>query len=67
MLRSLGGEREKLVVDLSCRRRGEGWFVAMDKWQTVTDMEVNEGEYFFLLFMVIFLPCDMTALLIRCC
>ncbi len=29
--------RERLVVDLSCRRRGDGWFVAINRWQTVTD------------------------------
>jgi phosphoribosylformimino-5-aminoimidazole carboxamide ribotide isomerase len=45
MVKMLGGDRQKLVIDLSCRRRGEGkWFVAMNKWQTITDMEVNEGQ-----------------------
>lgn len=45
VLQSLGGDKEKLVIDLSCRRRGdEAWFVAMNKWQTITDMEVNQGE-----------------------
>ncbi|KAG9317296.1 hypothetical protein JVU11DRAFT_1493 [Chiua virens] len=32
--------RERLVVDVSCRRRGDKWFVAMNKWQDITDMEV---------------------------
>ncbi|EGX96779.1 phosphoribosylformimino-5-aminoimidazole carboxamide ribotide isomerase [Cordyceps militaris CM01] len=42
VLKVLGGDKEKLVIDLSCRRRGEGkWFVAMNKWQTITDMEVD--------------------------
>ncbi|CAI6088826.1 unnamed protein product [Clonostachys chloroleuca] len=42
VLKSLGGDKNKLVIDLSCRRRGdESWFVAMNKWQTITDMEVN--------------------------
>ncbi|KAK1827105.1 phosphoribosylformimino-5-aminoimidazole carboxamide ribotide isomerase [Podospora conica] len=41
VLAALGGDRGRLVVDLSCRRRDGGWWVAMDKWQTVTDMEVN--------------------------
>lgn len=27
----------------SCRRRGEKWFVAMNKWQDITDMEVSKG------------------------
>ena len=44
MLAALGGDKEKLVIDLSCRRRGDTWFVAMNKWQTITDMEVNEGR-----------------------
>lgn len=38
---SLG--RERLVVDLSCRRRGAGWFVAMDRWQTITDTAVDQA------------------------
>lgn len=43
MLEALGGNKEKLVIDLSCRKKGDTWFVAMNKWQTITDMEVNEG------------------------
>ncbi|KAF4976683.1 hypothetical protein FZEAL_6682 [Fusarium zealandicum] len=43
VLESLGGDKNKLVIDLSCRRRGDdSWFVAMNKWQTITDMEVNQ-------------------------
>ncbi|EON98090.1 putative phosphoribosylformimino-5-aminoimidazole carboxamide ribotide isomerase protein [Phaeoacremonium minimum UCRPA7] len=43
VLEALGGDKTKLVIDLSCRRRGEdSWFVAMNKWQTITDMEVNQ-------------------------
>ncbi len=51
MLAALGGDRDRLVIDLSCRRRGGGggggdrWFVAMNKWQTITDMEVNQGPF----------------------
>jgi len=42
VLAALDGDKSKLVIDLSCRRRGhDSWFVAMDKWQTITDMEVN--------------------------
>ena len=36
---------ENLVVDLSCRRRGDGWWVATDRWQTVTETPV-EAETF---------------------
>lgn len=41
---ALGGDTSKLVIDLSCRRQGGTWVVAMNKWQTLTDMEVNEGR-----------------------
>ncbi|GAB5589712.1 Enzyme that catalyzes the fourth step in the histidine pathway [Umbelopsis nana] len=34
--------KEKLVVDVSCRRKDNKWIVAMNKWQTMTDMEVNK-------------------------
>ncbi|PQE32750.1 1-(5-phosphoribosyl)-5-[(5-phosphoribosylamino)methylideneamino] imidazole-4-carboxamide isomerase [Rutstroemia sp. NJR-2017a WRK4] len=42
VLQALGGDKEKLVIDLSCRRKDDTWYVAMNKWQTITDMEVNE-------------------------
>jgi phosphoribosylformimino-5-aminoimidazole carboxamide ribotide isomerase len=52
VLAALGGDRAKLVIDLSCRRynnnndsnKGKSgtWYVAMNKWQTMTDMEVCE-------------------------
>jgi phosphoribosylformimino-5-aminoimidazole carboxamide ribotide isomerase len=45
VLATLEGEKERLVIDLSCRRKDDAWFVAMNKWQTITDMEVNEGVY----------------------
>jgi len=28
----------------SCRRRGDKWLVAMNKWQDITDMEVCKGK-----------------------
>ncbi|GKV58044.1 Phosphoribosylformimino-5-aminoimidazole carboxamide ribotide isomerase [Collybia sordida] len=34
--------KDKLVVDLSCRRRGERWVVAMNRWQDMTDMEISQ-------------------------
>jgi phosphoribosylformimino-5-aminoimidazole carboxamide ribotide isomerase len=43
VLEALGGDKEKLVVDLSCRRVGSSWFVAMNKWQTITDMEITQA------------------------
>jgi phosphoribosylformimino-5-aminoimidazole carboxamide ribotide isomerase len=30
-----------LVIDLSCRRDGDGWTVAMNRWQTLTDLSIN--------------------------
>ncbi|KAI1465009.1 Phosphoribosylformimino-5-aminoimidazole carboxamide ribotide isomerase [Daldinia caldariorum] len=43
VLAALGGQKDKLVIDLSCRKQDdEKWFVAMNKWQTITDMEVNQ-------------------------
>lgn len=37
--RSVGAER--LVLDLSCRRTASGWTVAMNRWQTLTDLYVT--------------------------
>ncbi|EIM22066.1 Phosphoribosylformimino-5-aminoimidazole carboxamide ribotide isomerase [Wallemia mellicola CBS 633.66] len=34
--------KDRLVVDVSCRRRDDKWIVAMNKWQTLTDMEVTK-------------------------
>lgn len=33
--------RKRLVIDLSCRRTTKGWTVAMNRWQTLTDLEVS--------------------------
>jgi phosphoribosylformimino-5-aminoimidazole carboxamide ribotide isomerase len=38
--RAIGAER--LVVDLSCRRRNEQWFVAIDRWRTITNVAISE-------------------------
>lgn len=32
---------QHLVVDLSCRRTETGWTVAMNRWQTLTDLHVD--------------------------
>ena len=34
--------RERLVLDLSCRKTADGWFIATDRWQTITSMQVNQ-------------------------
>ena len=33
--------KDKLVLDLSCRKRGDSYFVVTDRWQKFTDLEVN--------------------------
>jgi phosphoribosylformimino-5-aminoimidazole carboxamide ribotide isomerase len=35
--------RERLVIDLSCRRTAEGWTVAMNRWQTPTRLPVDHA------------------------
>ncbi|MCB5160708.1 phosphoribosylformimino-5-aminoimidazole carboxamide ribotide isomerase [Marinomonas algarum] len=33
---------DRLVLDLSCRRTKEGWYIATDRWQTITSTQVNQ-------------------------
>ena len=33
--------KDKLVIDLSCRKRYDKWFVVTDKWTKFSDFEVN--------------------------
>ncbi len=33
--------REKLVIDLSCKATANGWTVAMNRWQTLTTLDVT--------------------------
>ncbi len=33
--------RERLVLDLSCRRTGKGWNIATNRWQTVTSTRIS--------------------------
>ena len=35
--------RERLVIDLSCRRTRDGWTVAMNRWQTLTELAVDHA------------------------
>lgn len=39
MVNAVGAD--KLILDLSCRRSDEGWVVAMNRWQTPTDLVLN--------------------------
>ncbi len=32
----------RLVLDLSCRRTESGWNIATDRWQTITETQINE-------------------------
>ena len=34
--------RERLVLDLSCRRKGDGYYIVTDRWQKITDVKVEE-------------------------
>jgi len=33
--------KDKLILDLSCRKVADGWNIATNRWQTVTDTPVN--------------------------
>ena len=44
LLAAVGHDRNRLVIDLSCRRKGRTCVVAMNKWQTLTDFEINAGN-----------------------
>jgi phosphoribosylformimino-5-aminoimidazole carboxamide ribotide isomerase len=41
LVKAIGAD--KLVIDLSCRRTPHGWTVAMNRWQTLTDMNVTHA------------------------
>lgn len=36
--------KDKLVIDLSCRKRDDKWFVVTDKWTKFSDFEVNAAS-----------------------
>lgn len=36
--------KEKLVIDLSCRKRNGKWYVVTDKWTKFSDFEVNAAS-----------------------
>lgn len=40
-LTSLVG-KEHLVLDFSCRRRGDAYYIVTDRWQTMTDTEITD-------------------------
>ena len=36
---------DKLVIDLSCRKLDDGWYVAIDRWQTLTPVRLDEDLF----------------------
>ncbi|UDQ97848.1 phosphoribosylformimino-5-aminoimidazole carboxamide ribotide isomerase [Lentisphaerota bacterium WC36G] len=40
--------KEKLVLDLSCRKKGDQYYIVTDRWQKFTNMEVNAKTLEFL-------------------
>lgn len=40
MIRAVG--REKLVLDLSCRRKGDRYYIVTDRWQKFTEVEITD-------------------------
>lgn len=40
--------KEHIVLDLSCRKRDDKWFVVTDKWTKFSDFEVNQENISFL-------------------
>ena len=35
--------KQRLVLDLSCRRRGDTYFVVTDRWQRFSELAVDEA------------------------
>ena len=35
--------REHIVIDLSCRRRGNDYYIVTDRWQNFTDVKLNNA------------------------
>jgi phosphoribosylformimino-5-aminoimidazole carboxamide ribotide isomerase len=42
LARAIG--KERLVLDLSCRRRSDDYFVVTDRWQKFTDLAINQSN-----------------------
>jgi phosphoribosylformimino-5-aminoimidazole carboxamide ribotide isomerase len=40
LMKAIG--RERLVLDLSCRKRGSDYYVVTDRWQKFTDLTVSK-------------------------
>jgi phosphoribosylformimino-5-aminoimidazole carboxamide ribotide isomerase len=35
--------KSRIVIDLSCKRNGDGWTVAMNRWQTLTNLQIDNA------------------------
>lgn len=46
LVREIG--KDKIVLDLSCRRVGDEWIIAMNRWQTLTDLHISISSLDFL-------------------
>ena len=40
-LRDTAG-KERIVIDLSCRKKGDGYYIVTDRWQKFTDVKLSE-------------------------
>ncbi|KGR74474.1 phosphoribosylformimino-5-aminoimidazole carboxamide ribotide isomerase [Ureibacillus sinduriensis] len=40
--------KEHIVIDLSCKKVADKWFVVTDKWTKISDFEVNEASISFI-------------------
>lgn len=40
LVRAVG--RERLVLDVSCRKRGDGYYIVTDRWQKETDIQITQ-------------------------
>ena len=38
--------KDHIVLDLSCKKKGNKYYVATDRWQKLTDVEVNEKLFY---------------------
>ena len=62
LVRRVGGP-ERVVIDLSCRRVGGRWMVAMERWSRVTEVEVCKG-LFVCSFLFSFFPSFFRGLMV---
>lgn len=42
LVREIG--KDKIVLDLSCRRVADEWIIAMNRWQTLTDLRISTSS-----------------------